>query len=205
MMHGAASLAAADHVDWSVACRSVFARTPALVEATMRRVALGVKRFVLDAEAPYLRPGNGLEAAFVVKHFGGMVGTEVTNPFPTILSRGAQNQLVVVKLAPAGDAPGWHARRSRALLARHAGVAEPTLAIAGARYRVADIGMRLMTPRELYRLQGFPDSYRIDADFDGKPLTVTAQVRMCGNSVSPPPAHALITANLNHQAARMAA
>lgn len=30
---------------------------------------------------------------------------------------------------------------------------------------------------------------------DGRPFTKTAQVRMCGNSVSPPPATALLRAN----------
>jgi hypothetical protein len=45
--------------------------------------------------------------------------------------------------------------------------------------------MRMLAPRELYRAQGFPDSYKIDIEFNGKPLSKTAQVRMCGNSVCP--------------------
>jgi DNA (cytosine-5)-methyltransferase 1 len=67
--------------------------------------------------------------------------------------------------------------------------------IAGETYEIADIGMRMLTPRELFRAQGFPDSYRIDAGADGVALTQSAQIRMCGNSVSPPVAAALVAAN----------
>lgn len=68
--------------------------------------------------------------------------------------------------------------------------------VEGVEYQIADIGMRMLAPRELYRAQGFPDSYRIDIEFNGKPMTKTAQVRMCGNSVCPPLAAAIIRANL---------
>jgi len=46
-----------------------------------------------------------------------------------------------------------------------------------------------------YRAQGFPESYRIDRGAAGEPITKTAQVRMCGNSVCPPLARALVAAN----------
>lgn len=74
-------------------------------------------------------------------------------------------------------------------------------------------------PRELYRAQGFPEGYIIDRIPDPKllfrdghqvgdplaiptrPLSATAQVRMCGNSVCPPLAEALVRANFGHEAA----
>ncbi|MNT74929.1 C-5 cytosine-specific DNA methylase [compost metagenome] len=65
----------------------------------------------------------------------------------------------------------------------------------GEQYAIADIGMRMLAPRELFRAQGFPDTYRIAIPYNGKPLSATAQVRMCGNSVSPEPACAVISAN----------
>jgi DNA (cytosine-5)-methyltransferase 1 len=68
--------------------------------------------------------------------------------------------------------------------------------VKGEDYVIADIGMRMLQPRELYRAQGFPDSYIIDPQTDGKPLTKTAQVRMCGNSVCPPIAAAIVRANM---------
>ena len=64
----------------------------------------------------------------------------------------------------------------------------------GEEYVIADIGLRMLTPRELYRAQGFHDDYIIDPVFDGKPLSKTAQVRMCGNSVCPPNAAAMVRA-----------
>lgn len=61
---------------------------------------------------------------------------------------------------------------------------------------IADILMRMLEPRELFRATGFYDSYLIDPMFEGEPLTRTAQVRMCGNAVPPDPAEALIRANM---------
>ncbi len=66
----------------------------------------------------------------------------------------------------------------------------------GTDYAIADIGLRMLTPRELFRAQGFPESYIIDRGVNGKKLPKDAQVRMCGNSVCPPMARALVAANL---------
>jgi len=68
--------------------------------------------------------------------------------------------------------------------------------IHGEDYEIADIGMRMLTPRELYRTQGFEDSYIIDQGINGKPLSKIAQVRMCGNSVSPVLSKAIVETNL---------
>ncbi len=67
--------------------------------------------------------------------------------------------------------------------------------VQGEDYFIADIGMRMLQPRELYRAQGFPDTYIIDRGADGKPLAKSDQVRMCGNSVCPPLARAIVLAN----------
>jgi len=53
----------------------------------------------------------------------------------------------------------------------------------------------MLTPRELARAQGFPDSYVLAADYNGKPLTDTQQRHMIGNSVCPGMAKALVLAN----------
>ncbi len=77
--------------------------------------------------------------------------------------------------------------------------------MAGQEYLIADIGMRMLQPRELYRAQGFPEAYLIDRGADGRALSKAAQVRMCGNSVCPPVAAALVAANYAEQAMRRAA
>jgi DNA (cytosine-5)-methyltransferase 1 len=67
--------------------------------------------------------------------------------------------------------------------------------IDGEEYAIVDIGMRMLTPRELFRAQGFGDDFVIDpVGPGGKPLTKTAQIRMCGNSVCPPIAAAIVRA-----------
>jgi DNA (cytosine-5)-methyltransferase 1 len=90
--------------------------------------------------------------------------------------------------------------------------------IQGQDYEIVDIGLRMLAPHELYRAQGFPEDYVIDEipdpkhlfanghQAEGDPLklprvklTKSAQVRMCGNSVCPPLATALIRANFQHE------
>lgn len=71
--------------------------------------------------------------------------------------------------------------------------------IKGEDYAIVDIGMRMLTPRELARAQGFPDSYILNPIVNGKPLSKSAQVRMIGNSVCPPMAKALVEANFTHE------
>jgi DNA (cytosine-5)-methyltransferase 1 len=112
-------------------------------------------------------------------------------------------------------AGGSHAAEVRAFLVKYYGsdqdprLGEPLhtvttkdrfglVEVRGELYTIDDIGMRMLTPRELFRAQGFPDSYRIEVGVtaDGPTaLTKTAQIRMCGNSVSPAVARALVAAN----------
>ena len=70
-----------------------------------------------------------------------------------------------------------------------------TVLIEGEEYVIVDIGMRMLTPRELFNAQGFPPDYIIDRDACGNPITKTAQVAKCGNSVPPPFSRALVAAN----------
>jgi DNA (cytosine-5)-methyltransferase 1 len=90
--------------------------------------------------------------------------------------------------------------------------------IQGQDYEIVDIGLRMLAPAELYRAQGFPaeyiiheipdpallfvDGHQTTADplsLPRVPLTKSAQVRMCGNSVCPPLSEALIRANFTHE------
>jgi site-specific DNA-cytosine methylase len=71
----------------------------------------------------------------------------------------------------------------------------------GERYEISDIGMRMLRPHELFAAQGFPDSYKIDVEYAGKPLTIEAQNRLCGNSVSPMVSRALAGANATERMA----
>lgn len=73
----------------------------------------------------------------------------------------------------------------------------------GTTYQIVDIGFRMLQPRELFKAQGFPDEYIIEYGIDEYgnqiKLTKTEQTRMCGNSVCPQLAQALVEANFQHE------
>jgi len=70
-----------------------------------------------------------------------------------------------------------------------------TLTIRGVLYVIIDIGMRMLTPRELARAQDFPDTFILDPIYKGKPLSETEQRHKIGNSVCRKPAASVIRAN----------
>jgi DNA (cytosine-5)-methyltransferase 1 len=325
---------AAECIEWAIPCPSIFERKKALADNTLRRIARGIKRYVIDSPtpfivqyhsakrpgddriatvdaplgtqtvenrfgivtpliagvggragqsperrvdqpyqtitskgdaalvAPFLKPrygeregqeprirsleqpapvvvptGNGgdLVSAFLAKHYGDRgqrPASEMTEPVSTITASD-HNALVSSTLInlhgtsdshlsarsmtqpmPTITASGLHAAEVRAFLCAYYGnekdggsLHDPArtvtskdrfglVTVEGVEYQIADIGMRMLAPRELYRAQGFPDSYDIDIEYNGKPMTKTAQVRMCGNSVCPPLAAAIVSANL---------
>lgn len=77
----------------------------------------------------------------------------------------------------------------------------------GREMRIADIGMRMITPREMATSHGFPRSYHINRTATGRLLTLTEQTALLGNSVPPPMAAAIIAANVRppRQTMRLAA
>ena len=68
----------------------------------------------------------------------------------------------------------------------------------GQPHYIADIGMRMLQPQELFKAQGFPDDVRVLG-------SKSSQVELCGNSVSPPVAAAIVRANCIEQRQREAA
>ena len=51
-------VSAADCIDWSIPCPSIFTRPRPLADATLRRIARGIKRYVLDAAEPFIVVNN---------------------------------------------------------------------------------------------------------------------------------------------------
>lgn len=296
---------AADCIDWSIPCPSIFERKRPLAENTLRRIAKGVMRYVVESADPFIVgvggrmgqspersihaplskadaciavptlvqtgygerqgqaprvPGldkplgtvvaggskHALVSAFLAKHYGGVVGHEINRPAGTVtttdhhavvaahlISQHGRDQrdASLTDPAPAICAGGNHAGLVAALLAPYYGSGsgmtgrdcrEPaptvstrdrlqlvTVNIDGESYALADIGMRMLQPRELFRAQGFGDNYIIDRglDADGNQiaLTKTAQVRACGNSVNPQIVERVIGGNLGRQRAEVAA
>lgn len=143
--------------------------------------------------------GGGGKSGLVTSHLLKLRGTcrdgqPVTEPLPTITAGGThigEVRAFLIKYfgqsigQPLTDPLGTATTRDRFGL----------VTVAGEDYVIADIGLRMLTPRELFLAQGFPPDYVIDPIYNGKPLPKSKQVRACGNSVPPPEAEALVRAN----------
>ena len=141
-------------------------------------------------------------AAHMVKMKGTNLGGPMSEPVQTITAGGGHFGVVttVVAKAEAGvDLKHWPEIRDllNTYCGYHLGPEDVILfEIGGAAYFMADIGLRMLVPRELYRANGFPDDYKIARDYTGRVYPKTKQVARCGNAVPPPFATALVRANL---------
>ena len=145
---------------------------------------------------------NALQTAHMVKLKGTNLGGQAQDPLQTITAGGGHHGVITTKIAkaePGGNLGNWPKIRA-ALNEFCSYTLEDTevilFLIGGAWYFMADIGLRMLTPRELYRANGFPDDYKIEQDYTGKEYGKTKQVARCGNAVPPPFATALVRANL---------
>lgn len=141
-------------------------------------------------------------AAHVVKFKGDDLGHGMKEPMQTVTTSAGEFAECVAYMAKmhGGDNLG-HWPEIRALLNEFCGytLAEDEvllLEISGALYYIADIGLRMLSPRELYNAMGFPPDYIIDRDYEGNEYKKSAQVARCGNAACPPMATALVRANL---------
>jgi DNA (cytosine-5)-methyltransferase 1 len=144
---------------------------------------------------------TNLVAASLINLRGTGVAASVDAPLHTVTAGGQHAGLVTAFLTKYyGSSIGAEITEPLHTDTTRARFGLVTVQIDGASYVVADIGMRMLTPRERFRAQGFPDSYEIETGRapDGSPVPIskTAQGRMCGNSVCPPLAEALARANV---------
>lgn len=261
-------LTAAECIDWSIECPSIFTRKRPLATATMDRIAKGIERYVINSAKPFVvnsiapvltecanasnqrcmpideplrticaqvKGGHhALIAAHLAKNYTGVVGSDIREPVHTVTATD-HNSLVVSHLSKMKnncvgqdvDTP-IHAMTTvnqfaevRAFLTAFYGnekdgnsIAEPLrtiptkdrfglVQIAGQDYQIADIGFRMLQPVELFKAQGFPDTYIFDRGLDEHgtdvKLTKTEQTRMVGNSVCPQLSRALVMANFKHE------
>lgn len=286
---------AAEIIDWGLPCPSIFERKRPLAEATLRRIARGIQRYVVESADPFIIPlthrgdsrvhsirepvrtvtgahrgelalvepfvvrhghyskrtgaglieGRGagtfrgqplrtplatvcatndkhLVCPVITKHYGGVVGHGVERPLGTVTGRdhhalstafltkfyGTSTGADVREPLPtvtANGRGGGHLAEVRAFLAEHGRQGRQSelfanqlgmVMVRGATYQIVDIGMRMLQPAELFAAQGFAEDYEIRPNYNGKPLTKTAQTRLAGNSVCPPAAEAIVRANL---------
>ncbi len=78
-------LTAASCIDWSIPCPSIFERDRELAEATKRRIARGVVRYVMQRK-PYLV--NATTAPHITKFHTGSTGSPIDKEMPTVTGNG---------------------------------------------------------------------------------------------------------------------
>ena len=149
---------------------------------------------------------NGLVETFISKFYKTGIGQKPDEPLHTITTSAGHFGIVTVKMSRS-EMNLHHWNEVRELLNAYCGyaIAEDEillLDVNGTLYFISDIGLRMLTPRELYAANGFPLDYIIDHDYTGKAYGKTKQVARCGNAVPPPFAEALVRANLPEMCGR---
>ena len=177
--------------------------TQAVVAACLTRQFGGSVGQEADRPAPTTTAGGGGKTALVAAMLTNQMTSntrggngDLRQPLNTILAGGQHKALVKAFLIKYYGTGGQLGDVGAPLPTLTAKARMGLVTVDEVAYEIADIGMRMFSARELYRCQGFPDSYLIDVLHQGKPLTKEAQVRMCGNSVCPQVAEALVRANV---------
>ncbi|MDR1461540.1 MAG: DNA cytosine methyltransferase [Azoarcus sp.] len=273
--------AAAECIDFSDLGRSIFDRKKPLADATLRRIARGIVRYVLRSREPFIIPvthvgavrcypvsellktittahrgefalvapvltgvggraaqtepksvgepintitakaDTALVTAWLIQANGGfntVDGRPMDAPLSTITATGSQQQLVTVALSQADEAASARVvaflmsyygkggpldmRSPAATITTKDRLALVTTWLSGEPYVITDIRLRMLSPRELYRAQDFPENYEIERGHDGRRFSISAQVRMCGNSVNSVCATTFLRANAPELAIR---
>ncbi len=141
-----------------------------------------------------------LVQAYLVKYYSeGGQWQGLAEPMHTVPTKDRMGMVQAVQVPADLLEPGLRdrARACAEFLHRHLPEHFPQLVdmVLTGGFVLVDITLRMLTPRELARAQGFPDSYVIERGADGRPITKTDQVRLIGNSVCPDMAQAIIAAN----------
>ena len=137
---------------------------------------------------------TGLVTSHLVKFKGSNIGQGVREPLQTITAGGRHfGEVRAFLLKYYGQGCGQSLKDPAHTLTSKERLGLVT--VRGEHYAIADIGMRMLSSRELFTAQGFPKSYVIDRVADDRKLSKAAQVSLVGNSVSPPNAAVLVAAN----------
>ena len=157
-------------------------------------------------------------AAFFAKYYGAAShGSRTDAPFHTVTAKPRFGHVQAdLSAPPFTEEHAARARQVAEFLRAHDawdGGEFVTLDIDGETFVVVDIGLRMLTPRELFNAQGFPSDYVIEGtwtqddagEWAFKAFPKNVQISCCGNSVCPDIAAALVRANCGHLAVQEAA
>ncbi|EGO9379395.1 DNA cytosine methyltransferase [Enterococcus faecalis] len=203
---------AASCIDWSIPGNSIFGRKKPLRPNTLKRIARGLNKFVLNTADPYIvridqtSYGKVKRTNSIVDHHS-LVQVKMHNGD---INRELEVQLFLEEYCKSSESIS---NQEVAFLTKYYGsdigqhLNEPLhtiptkdrfglVKVKGSAYRIVDITMRMLQPHELAKAQGVPDTYVLDKDKNGKKISKSKQVARIGNMVVPNCAEALVRANL---------
>lgn len=191
-----------DYIDWSDLGSSIFERKKPLAEATQKRIANGIKKYIIDAESPYI-VRNGEALAYIIQYHGetragDSRGQLLTEPIKTIDTSPGHFGLVsafLIKYYGGGCGQTLDRPLDTITTKDRFGLVNVILDIKGEKYIISDIFLRMLKPEELKLMQGFPKDYIIDRDYNWKKYPIAKQVARIGNSVVPIMAEKLVEVN----------
>lgn len=186
-----------------------------LSEQTIARIAEGIHRFKGDPFIIQYHKGErfrgqeitkplmtidtsnryALCMAFLTRFNNGGNGDRLDRPLPTITAQGQHYGLIQAFLT-SYYGNGYNSPVSAPMPTATGHDRFGLVQVMGSEFGISDIGLRMLTPRELFDAQGFPHDYIIDRDADGNEYPRSEQVARCGNAVCPPIPAALVRANL---------
>ena len=221
-------------IDWSDLGKSIFDRKKPLAEATQKRIANGIRKYILENPEPYIVKDDEA-VAFLIQYHGeqkagesrgqllsepiktidtsnryGLVTAFITKYYKTGIGQGCDEPLHTITTSPGhfglvsaflikyyGSGCGQKLKEPLATITTkdRFGLVNVIIDIAGEKYVIKDIFLRMLKPEELKRMQGFPDDYIIDKDIEGKRYPIKEQVARIGNSVVPVMAKTLVREN----------
>ena len=175
-----------------------------LTVAHLHKYFTGVDGAELTAPLPTVTAvdHNAITLTHIVKYKGQNLGQHPQDPLQVITTSAGEFgevRTTVTRAAATVDLGYWPQVREMLNAYCDYNLAEDEvllMSIRGVWYFISDIGLRMLTPRELYDAMGFPHDYIIDQDVTGKPISRAAQVARCGNAVCPAVAEAMVRANL---------
>ena len=219
-----------DYIDWSDLGISIFDRKKPLADATQKRIANGIKKYIIDNPDPYIVKDKRALAFMIQYHgeqkAGDSRGQTLTEPIKTIdtsnryglvtaflskfyktgIGKGCDGPVHTITTSPGhfGIVSAWLVKYYGTGCGQE--LSEPLatittkdrfglVSVAGTKYAISDIFLRMLKPEELKVMQGFPKDYIIDRDYHWKKYPASEQVKRIGNSVVPMMAKALVEAN----------
>ena len=205
-------MTAASIIDWSIPVKSIFNRKRQLAEKTIVRIAKGLEKFVIGNDDPFIVPdecaapfttnptyqspcARALITSHMIKMRGTNIGHSSNEPVHTISAGGLHiGEVRAFLIQYYGTSVGHECNKPLSTITTKDRFG--LVVIKGKKYQIVDIGLRMLEPHELFAAQGFPGDYVISHDSKGKKLSKKSQVARCGNSVAPPVAQALVSANI---------